>query len=78
MIYTCQIWGKYEAKIKQISELQYKALRIINFKPKNHPVSGLYKSNKILKFTDYVKLLNCMFVKDRLSANQIPIFDNFL
>ena len=37
MIYTCQGWKQNEAKIKQISELQDKALRIINFKhkPKN-------------------------------------------
>ena len=34
MIYACQVWGQNEAKIKQISELQVKALRIINFKPK--------------------------------------------
>ena len=78
MIYTCQAWGQNEAKIKQISELQDKALRIVNFKPKNHPVSELYKSNEILKLTDYIKLLNCMFVKDTLSANQIPILNNFL
>ena len=77
MIYTCQVWGQNEAKIKQISELQDKALRIINFKPKNYPVSELYKSNEILKLTDYIKLLNCMFVKNTLSANQIPIFNNF-
>ena len=77
MIYAGQVWGQNEVKIKQISELQDKALRIINFKPKNHPVSELYKSNEILKLTDYIKLLNCMFVKDTLSANQIPIFNNF-
>ena len=57
--------------------MQDKALRIINFKTKNHPVSELYKSNEILKLTDYIKLLNFMFVKDTLSANQIPIFSNF-
>ena len=78
MIYNYQVREQNEAKIKQISELQDKALRIINFKPKNHPVPQLYKSNKILKLTDYIKLLNCMFVKDTLSANQIPIFNNFL
>ena len=72
MIYTCQFWGQNEPKIKQISELQDKALRIINFKPKNHPVSELYESNEILKLTNYIKLHNCMFV----SANQIPIFNN--
>ena len=77
MIYTCQIWGQNEAKMKQISELQDKALGIINFKSKNHPVSELYKSNKILKLTDYIKLLNCMFLKDTLSDNQIPVCNNF-
>ena len=41
MIYTCQVWEQNEAKIKQISGLQDKALRIKNFKPKNHPVSEL-------------------------------------
>ena len=67
MIYTCQVGGQNEAKIKQISELQDKTLRIINSKPKNHPLSKLYKSNEILKLTDYIKLLNCMFVKDTFS-----------
>ena len=62
MIYTFQVWGQNEAKIKQISELQDKTLRIINFKPKNHPVSELYQSNEILKLTDYIKLSNCIFV----------------
>ena len=69
MIYTSQVWGKNKAKMKQITKLQDKALRIINFKPKIHLVSELYKSNEILKLTDYIKLLNCMFVKDTLSAN---------
>ena len=77
MIYACQVWGQNEAKIKQISEFQDKALRIKNFKPKNHPASERYKSNEILKLTDYIKRLNYMFVKDTFSANQIPIFNNF-
>ena len=77
MIYTCQVWGQNEAKIKQISEFQDKALRIKNFKPKNHPASERYKSNEILKLTDYIKRLNYMFVKNTFSGNQIPIFNNF-
>ena len=50
MIYTCQVWGQKENQIKKISELQGKALRIINFKPINHPVLELpiYQNNKIL------------------------------
>ena len=76
MIYTCQVWGQKENQIKKISELQDKALRIINFKPINHPVLELYKNNKILKLQDYIKLLNCMFVKDVLAGNHIPVFEN--
>ena len=49
MIYTFQVWGQKENQIKKTSELQDKALRIINFKPINHPVLELYKNNKILK-----------------------------
>ena len=75
MIYTCQVWGQKENQIKKISELQDKAMRIINFKPINHPVLELYKNNKILKLQDYIKLLNCMFVKDVLAGNHIPVFE---
>ena len=35
----------------------------------NHPVLELYKNNKILKLQDYIKLLDCMFVKDVLAGN---------
>ena len=76
MINTCQVWGQKENQIKKISELQDKALRIINFKPINHPVLELYKNNKILKLQDYIKLLNCMFVKGVFVGNHIPIFEN--
>ena len=62
-------------KIKKISELQDKAPRIINFKPINHPMLELYKNDKILKLQDYIKLLNCMFVKDVLAGNHIPVFE---
>ena len=77
MIYTCQIWGQNKGKIKKISELQDKAIRIINFKQKNYPVAELYKNSRILKLSDYIKLLNCMFVRDTLTATQIPAFKNY-
>ena len=77
MIYTCQIWGQNKCKIKKISELQDKAIRIINFKQKNYPVAELYKNSMILKLSDYIKLLNCMFVRDTLTATQIPPFKNY-
>ena len=77
MIYTCQIWGQNKCKIKKISELQDKAIRIINFKQKNYPVAELYKNSRILKLSDYIKLLNCMFVRETLTATQIPAFKNY-
>ena len=77
MIYTCQIWGQNKCKIKEISELQDKAIRIINFKQKNYPVAELYKSSRILKLSNYIKLLNCMFVRDTLTATQISAFKNY-
>ena len=43
MIYICQVWGQNKDKIKKISELQDKAIWIMNFKPKNYPVAEPYK-----------------------------------
>ena len=63
MIYTCQMWGQNKYKIKKIWELQDKAIRMINFKQKNYPVAELYKNSGILKLSDYIKLLNCMFLE---------------
>ena len=76
MLYTCQIWGQNKGKIKKISELQDKPIRIINFKLKNYPVAELYKNSRILKHSDYMKLLNWMFVRDILIATKIPAFKN--
>ena len=76
MIYTCQVWRQKENQIEKIPQLQDKTLRIINFKPINYPVLKLYKNDKILKLQDYIKLLNCMFVKDVLAGNHIPVFEN--
>ena len=49
--------------VKKALQLQDKAVRTINFKANDHPVDELYHFNEILKITDYIKLLNCMFVK---------------
>ena len=38
----------------------------------------LCKNSRILKLPDYIKLLNCMFVRDTLTATQIPVvFKNY-
>ena len=59
---------------EEISGLQNKAMRIINFKPFTHPVNELYSSNKILKITFYVKLINCIFVKEVRNKTSLEPF----
>ena len=49
LTYACQIWGQGEDLINKISAIQDKAIRVINFKPKDYPAGKLYQSNKILK-----------------------------
>ena len=76
LIYTCQVWGQKENTIKKLSAIQDKAICMISFKDKNYPTNELYYNNKILKITDYIKLLNCLFVKSILSKNHLPMFEN--
>ena len=77
LIYTCQIWGQGSNTLNKIQPLQDKAVRIINFKPDNHNVGELYKRDKILKVSVYIKLLNSLFVRDVLLNSSIPPFQNF-
>ena len=60
LIYFCQIWGQNNTILRKLEPLQNKGLRIINFKNNECNVNELYETNKILKITDYIKLLNCL------------------
>ena len=64
VIYSCQIWAQNNTILRKLEPLQNKAMRIINFKNNEYNVNELYKTNKILKIADYIKLLNCLFVRD--------------
>ena len=75
LICTCQIWGQKENTIKKLSEIHDKDICIKSFKNKN-PTNELYYINKILKIANYIKLLNCLFIKSILSNNRLPIFEN--
>ena len=67
--------GPKRKHYKKLFEIQDKVIHIINFKDKNYPTNELYY-NKILKTANYIKLLNCLFVKSILSNNHLPIFEN--
>ena len=49
----------------------------MNFKPFIYPVDELYSSNKILKITDFVKLVNCIFVKEFLNKTTLEPFHHY-
>ena len=44
---------------------------------KFYDVEELCKNNKILRILDYIKFLNCLFVKDVLTNLSIPPFQNY-
>ena len=51
-----------------------KALRIRNFKINEYNVNELYKTKTTLKILSYMKLLNCLFVRDIIAQSTIPPF----
>ena len=46
--------GQNKNCLKNLSSLQNKAIRIINFKQEGLPVNELYNANGILKMEDYI------------------------
>ena len=52
--YCCLVWAQNRSTIQQIMILQKKAVRIINFQPRNSLTSHLFKLNFILKFKDKI------------------------
>ena len=55
-----------------------KAVWVINFRANNYDVGGLYKNDKIPRISDYIKLLNCLFVRDLLINSSILPFPNYI
>ena len=74
LIYACQIWGQNINTLNKIQAPQVKAVRIINFRANSYDVAELYKNDKMLKISDYIKLLNCLFVRDVLKISSILPF----
>ena len=69
IIYGCQIWGQVPKL--NLNKTQNKALRIISFKGQRASSNALYSKLKILKYQDYIEILNCLFVYDCLK-NVLP------
>ena len=73
--YCRLVWSQNFSTIQRIVILQKKAVRIINFQPRNFHTSPLFKRNSILKFQDKICLENTLFVSKSLN-NLSPSFFN--
>ena len=67
--YFCLVWAQNFSTIQRILILQKKAVRIMNFQPRNFNSSPLFKQNSILKFQDKVCLENILFVSKFITIN---------
>ena len=65
--YCCLVWARNRSTIQRILILQKKAVRVINFQPRNSHTSPLFKLNFILKFQDTICLENVLFVSKSLN-----------
>ena len=74
---TCSsiVWAQNPGSVKRLIILQKKALRIINFKPRNYHTKELFKENIILKLIVKVHLENILFVNKCIN-NLLPTIFN--
>ena len=74
LIYVCPMWGQSFNTLTKVQSLQNIALRVINFKANNHDFRDLYKRDQIIKISNCIKMLNCLFLRDVLTNSTIPLF----
>ena len=72
--YCSLAWAQNCSTILQIVILQKKAVRIINFEPRNSHTSPTFKQNFILKFQDKIYLENILFVNKSLNNLTLSVF----
>ena len=78
MVYGCQIRGQGRGShIENIYKLQNRAIRIINFEDFNANPNPLYARSNILKLQDFIRLQNCLFVRNYLNNALPACFDDF-
>ena len=79
LTYGCQVWGQFSNKhICRLQHIQNRAIKIINFANFREPLDPLYYKSKILKLSDYVKLLNFNYVHNTLNGNlPVPLKNAF-
>ena len=75
--HCCLVWAQSCSTIQRIVILQKKAIRIINFQPRNSHTSHLFKQSSILKFQDKICLENILFINKSLSNLSPSVFNTW-
>ena len=75
--YCSLVWSQNRSAIQRILILQKKAVRIINFQPRNSHTSPLFKQNFIIKFQDKICLENVLFVSKSLNNLTPSVFSTW-
>ena len=73
--YCCLVWAQNCSTIQRIIILQKKAIRIINFQPRNFHTSPLFKQNSNLKFQDKICFENILFITKTLNNLSPSVFN---
>ena len=76
-LYCCLVWAQNCSTIQRIVILQKKAIRIINFQPRNSHTSHLFKQSSILKFQDKICLENILFISKSLNNLSPSVFNTW-
>ena len=75
--YCYLVWAQNCSTIQGITILQKKAVRIINFQPRNSHNSFLFKQSFILKFQDKICLENILFFSKSLNNLSPSLFNTW-
>ena len=75
--YHCLVWAQNCSAIQGIIILLKKAVRIINFQPRNPHTGPLFKQSSILKFQDKIYMENISFVSKSLNNLSPSVFNTW-
>ena len=61
-------------RFTNVTKLQNKALKVINFQSSDSPTGPLYQRNKVLKIADFINYKNALFVRNTLKKENPQVF----
>ena len=76
--YVCLAWGLTRFPQQNVSILQKKTLRMMNFAIFNAHATPLFKNCNVLKFSDLTNVESCVFINNCFNKDSFSLFnENF-